>query len=164
MEARVYVATPPELWLMALTRYRDELPADLAKYLALGVASQQREYVELWSRRAAVLEDVFGRHGIETLRFEARNAAYNWQLAAMYAADEGNNCFVCLAGVLQSFALTYLYAVAMANGLRPVVHEGEYAGFYYVAVAASEAGLQEAVKAVEEHIEAVCKSGARCRR
>jgi len=83
-------------------------------------------------------------------------------IAEISVQEYGGQCDICTEGILHRLALSYLYAVARAHGLKPIVEEGTYKGLKYIIIAASEAGLQEATRAMEGEIEVVCRRVGIC--
>jgi len=160
---RVHVITPIELWDMALRR--GIVPPDLAKYLAWSVAASNADYV----REVSELVLTHDRGSASTPPETAKQIAIgisHFLLTIKKIADfeVGGNaaCAICIDAVMHHFLLVQLYAIARTHGLRPIVQEGEYKGVKYVIVAGSEAGLPEAIRAVEEEIETACRRARLC--
>ena len=161
---RVYVAVPIELWSMAIKR--GVVPLDLAKYLAWAVGSTDDDYIREVSELVLTHDKGAASTPPEVAKHIAIGGSF-FLITIKRVADfevGGSTCAVCVDAVLHHFLLIQLYAVARARGLRPVVQEGEHKGVKYIVVAASEAGLPEAVKTTEEMIERACKKAGRtCR-
>jgi len=161
---RVYVKVPVELWALAVGRRQGGVPLDLAKYLALGVASNESRDIRRWSTLALGHEQYLAKKSAEEARIIAKHTALTMLLIVEISVQEyGGQCDLCTEGILHRLALSYLYAISKAHGLKPVVQEGEYRGLKYIIIAASDAGLQEATKAMEEEIEGACKRARVCR-
>jgi len=159
----VYVKTPVELWALAVGRRQGDVPLDLAKYLALGVASNETRDIRRWSTLALGHEHYLAAKSAEEARIIAKHTALTMLLLVEISAQEyGGQCDICTEGILHRLALSYLYAIAHTHGLKPIVEEGEYKGLKYILIAASDAALPEAVKAVEGEIEAACKRARVC--
>jgi len=161
---RVYTKAPVKLWGLALKR--GVLPLDLAKYLAWGVASNDVDVVRELSVFALANEKYSADVGAKEAEGVAVGIVATVKLLLSIANAEygrGDVCTLCVEGVLHHLALMYLYAVARVYNLKPVVEEGEYRGFKYIVVAASEAGLSEIVKVTENMIEQACRGAKACR-
>jgi len=163
MIVRVYVKTPAELWGLAVRQ--GVPPLDLAKYLAWGAASNSASDVREWSE-AVLAHDKSSSISPETAKHVAAGFAFMIKFIvsisnAEYGAEDV--CKLCVEGVLHHISLVYLYAVARAYALKPIVQEGEYRGFKYLIVAASEAGLPEVSKTLELMIEDACGKTRLCR-
>jgi len=161
---RVHTLSPVELWSLAIKH--GVPPLDLAKYLAWGVGSTDADYIREVSELALVHDRGSASTPPEVAKHIAIGGSF-FLITIKRVADfevGGTTCAVCIDAVLHHFLLIQLYAIARAHGLRPVVHEGAYKGVKYVIVAASEAGLPEAVKEMETMIERVCRrAGRTCR-
>jgi len=159
---RVYVAVPIELWNMAIKR--GIVPLDLAKYLAWAVGSTDADYIREVSELALTHDRGSASTPPEVAKQIAAGTSF-FLVAVKRIADfevgGSPTCATCVDAVLHHFLLIHLYAIARAHGLKPVVQEGEHKGVKYIVVAASEAGLPEAVKTTEEMIERACKKAGR---
>jgi len=165
MVVRIHVRTPTEPWIQLLSGGRGDVPLAVAKLLAVGLASTDVRDIRRWSVLALGHERYMAEKSGEEARRLATHTALTMQLVEEISVQEfGSGCNACVDGILHRLALSYLYAIARAYDLRPVVQEGEYKGLQYIIIAASEAGLGEAVRATERDIEDVCKRVRVCRK
>jgi len=164
MVVRIHVRTPVEPWIQLLSRGQGDMPLAVAKLLAVGLASTDVRDIRRWSVLALGHERYMAEKSAEEARRLAIHTAMTMQLVEEISVQEfGDGCNACVDGILHRLALSYLYAISKAHGLRPVVHEGGYKGFTYILIAASETGLQEAIKAMERDIEDMCRRVRVCR-
>jgi len=161
---RVYTKTPAELWSLAIRH--GVPPLDFAKYLALGVGSNDPADVRIWSMAALSHDKFFGKMSPDIARRNAVDIATTIKLLVSITLVEygdEDTCALCVEGILHHISLMYLYAVARIYGLKPIVQEGEYKSFKYLIVVVSETGLPEATKALETMIEEACERERICR-
>jgi len=160
---RLTVNTP--VWVWKLLLEKKYVPVDVVKLAGWGLASRDSGFVEKIANSATEYERLYS--DIDPI--VAAAAAEDLRNIIVHVARVGGAVFEgdalgvqCLKHLLHSMALEFLYAVARVHNVKPVVQEGEYKGYKYIAVALGDAGLPEVTKALEELIDEACKTEGAC--
>jgi len=150
-----YVRGPSALW-EAVFNFGVDPPVEQLRLMGVAVIARDAEDVALWSTLAATHEEKIAVKESDTAKALADGASIAGA-TVLRAAVVDDVVETCANVLLHHLALTYLFAVARLIGAKPLVEEGEYRGYKYVAVVLSEEGLKGILDAIHDGIERICQ-------